>query len=332
MTDHHSTPHLDVAIVGAGPAGLAAAQRIAHTGFSTELFDKGRGPGGRLSTRRGPDDVRLDHGCQFIDFDASEDHSILQPLLDDGTLVHWTPAGHEQVTSLPCGTPSWFIGAPTMNTTIKRLAEPFATRFGTRICELRSEDGQWTLLDADQSIVATAAVVLMAIPSPQSIELLEPHGFSGLSEMRTTTYAPLWSVLCDAPEGLADEFAWCTPNRGPLGWIVNQAAKPGRAPHPALVGLATAEWSREHVDAEHDWVRDQLAEAVMQWAKPTDLGPVDVHRWRYALVDTPAGTPALTDERQRLVACGDWCLGSTVGHALDSGRVAGDAAVALLTG
>ena len=138
-------------------------------------------------------------------------------------------------------------------------------------------------------------------------------------------------MLCDAPEGLADDFAWCTPDRGPLGWIVNQAAKPGRAPHPALVGLATVEWSREHVDAEHDWVRDQLAEAVMQWAKPTDLGPVDVHRWRYALVDTPAGTPALTDERQRLVACGDWCLGSTVGHALDSGRVAGDAAVALLT-
>ena len=331
MTDPAHTTPLDVAIIGAGPAGLAAAYCIRDAGLNVALFDKGRGAGGRLSTRRGSDDVRLDHGCQFIDIDAAEDRSIMQPLLDDGSLVRWTPDGHELETSLPCGTPSWLIGTPTMNAVIKRLAEPFSISFDTRICELQRVDEHWMLIDAEQAHVATASIVLTAIPAPQAIDLLSPHNFAGLDQMRSANYTPLWSILCDAPEGVLDDFEYLVPNQGPLGWIANQAAKPGRSEASALVGLATREWSAQHVDAEHDWVRHQLGDALTTSVKPTSIGTIDVHRWRYALVDTPAGTPAITDERQGLIACGDWCLGSTVGHALDSGRAAGAAAAAQIT-
>ena len=55
----------DVAVVGAGPAGLAAAATTAGAGFSTVLFDENAGPGGQvyraIETTPIGGDVILDH-------------------------------------------------------------------------------------------------------------------------------------------------------------------------------------------------------------------------------------------------------------------------------
>ncbi len=54
------------AIVGAGLAGAVIGSHLHEAGFHVRLFDKGRGPGGRLSTRRVPYrdcDIGFDHGC-----------------------------------------------------------------------------------------------------------------------------------------------------------------------------------------------------------------------------------------------------------------------------
>jgi predicted NAD/FAD-dependent oxidoreductase len=41
-----------IGIVGAGMAGLSCAEGLANHGHDVVLLDKGRGPGGRMSTRR----------------------------------------------------------------------------------------------------------------------------------------------------------------------------------------------------------------------------------------------------------------------------------------
>ncbi|MGA8880775.1 MAG: FAD-dependent oxidoreductase, partial [Azonexus sp.] len=56
-------PHL--ALIGAGIAGLSCATALQQAGLKVSLFDKGRGPGGRMSTRRG-DDWQCDHGAQYF--------------------------------------------------------------------------------------------------------------------------------------------------------------------------------------------------------------------------------------------------------------------------
>ena len=58
-----------IAIVGAGLAGLSCAQALRAGGADVQLFDKGRGVGGRMATRRvdtplGP--ATFDHGAQFL--------------------------------------------------------------------------------------------------------------------------------------------------------------------------------------------------------------------------------------------------------------------------
>ena len=41
-----------VALVGAGIAGLSCARALVDAGASVTVFDKGRAPGGRITTRR----------------------------------------------------------------------------------------------------------------------------------------------------------------------------------------------------------------------------------------------------------------------------------------
>ncbi|RYF72060.1 MAG: FAD-dependent oxidoreductase, partial [Cytophagaceae bacterium] len=51
-------------ILGAGLAGLTAARELTRQGHTILIFDKGRGVGGRLATRRIADG-RADHGAQY---------------------------------------------------------------------------------------------------------------------------------------------------------------------------------------------------------------------------------------------------------------------------
>ena len=55
----------NIAVIGAGLAGLSCARHLQDAGCRVTVFDKARGPGGRMSTRRG-DDWQCDHGAQYF--------------------------------------------------------------------------------------------------------------------------------------------------------------------------------------------------------------------------------------------------------------------------
>ena len=59
-----------VAIIGAGIAGLSCASALQQAGIRVRVFEKSRGVGGRMSTRRG-EGWECDHGAQY--FTVSDD-------------------------------------------------------------------------------------------------------------------------------------------------------------------------------------------------------------------------------------------------------------------
>jgi len=66
MSDSASKSFSEVAIVGAGMAGLACAAQLRAAGVPVSVFDKGRRPGGRISTCGVDDRLSFDHGCQYF--------------------------------------------------------------------------------------------------------------------------------------------------------------------------------------------------------------------------------------------------------------------------
>jgi predicted NAD/FAD-dependent oxidoreductase len=52
----------DIAVIGAGAAGLACAERLAERGLQVQVFDRGRRPGGRIA-RRSRVGLEFEHGA-----------------------------------------------------------------------------------------------------------------------------------------------------------------------------------------------------------------------------------------------------------------------------
>jgi len=114
-----------IAIIGAGLAGAAAGRSLQEAGHQVTLFDKGRGPGGRMSTRRmetALGTVRLDHGAQFF---TVRGEGLTK------AVVGWTAAGacapwqgklikiDADGTSEPLGGDDRYVGVGGMNQVVK---------------------------------------------------------------------------------------------------------------------------------------------------------------------------------------------------------------------
>ena len=98
-------PALSVAVVGAGIAGAACAASLQQAGLIVTLFDKSRGVGGRLATRRaqwtGADgvehSVEFDHGAQTIAARQPRFRALLARAEGAGVVTRWRLARARRV-------------------------------------------------------------------------------------------------------------------------------------------------------------------------------------------------------------------------------------------
>ena len=312
---------LDVVVIGAGPAGLTCAGLLAAKGRSVRVIDKGRGPGGRLSTRRGSS-ARLDHGCQFLATDDPRGNEIIHGWDEAGVSGRWSPRMPDGMAPPKFAGDHWRIGIPAMNEVVKHLTSDLDVEYGFRAASLRRMDDHWVIEQEGEPNSLAASRVVVAIPSPQAIDLLKPVGFSGISELEKAQYDPVWSLLLEGDSLPQLDWDALVSEEAPLGLLAVQSSKPGRSASPAWVGLATTQWSREHLEDDHDSVQSALVESCSRITGEAVEASATVHRWRHAIVSRPVGVDCVSDLDRGLIACGDWCLGPTVSHALASGQAA----------
>ena len=173
-----------------------------------------------------------------------------------------------------------------------------------------------------RAIALTSAIALSAVMAAPVLA----------TQAASIRYAPCWTLMIgfDAPV----PFPWdgLFINQGPLGWIANDGAKPGRR-GPVTVLHANADWSRRHLELDRESVVAILLEAfasivgrplpAVVWSR--------AHRWLYSLADNPLDTDCLWDADLGIGACGDWCRGARIegawlsGEAL-AGRILADTA------
>ena len=87
------------AVVGTGIAGATVAHALAQAGLAVHVFDKARGPGGRLATRRvewvgrhgGDATTRLDHGASGFTASNFGFQKFAGLALQAGYLAKWKP-------------------------------------------------------------------------------------------------------------------------------------------------------------------------------------------------------------------------------------------------
>lgn len=293
-----------IAIIGAGIAGLAAARRLADAGHAPTLFDKGRGPGGRLSTKRWGD-ARVDLGAQYATARDPRFIAVMQGLRDSGHAAPWEPRMAVPGDAPPADDIRW-VGVGGMSALAKGLTAGLDVRCGTRVATIARGD-EWRLTDVAGVELGLFDAVLVATPAEQAVPLLASVAPLLAAEAAAARTAPCHAVALrfDVPPEL-DFDAARTPHPA-ASWVARQGSRPGCAEQGVWVVHASAAWSRAHLDLSADAVAASLAAAFAEvTGVRTAPAATIAHRWLYALVETPARAPFGWDATARLGSCGDW--------------------------
>ncbi|HET7202908.1 MAG TPA: FAD-dependent oxidoreductase [Steroidobacteraceae bacterium] len=310
-----------IAVVGAGMAGLACAQELLRSDCRVTVFERSRGLGGRLATRR-HGDLAFDHGAQFVTARGRTFVGYAQAAVRAGVLDAWRPRVMEDDRAWPAPIDDWWIGTPGMSALVRPLARHLEIQAGVSVHELLPGQRGWELQTDSGRQNEVFRAVAVAIPAPQAATLLGPHGraFRHVSEVRM---APCWTGMFafERPLDLGAEARRWT--QGPIVWAASNSSKPGRLRRPQCwVVHASSSWSRAHLEFDAQAVAALLLDAFAQAVGrplPTPSHAA-AHRWRDALVERPLGLTCVVDEEISAGACGDWCIAPRVEAAYESGR------------
>ncbi len=306
-------------------AGLTAAHRLIAAGHTVKLFDKGRGVGGRIATRRSPTGRQFDHGAQYFTAKTPEFQAAVDDWVAAGVVAEW----NARVVTLTRGKlatdPSdrtRYVGTPAMNRIAKHLAEGLDVSTGVRATSVERVAGRWKLLADDVALGEFDGLVVTA-PPIQARELL---GELAIADECLTNMSGCWTVMIEFAAPIPVDFDAAFVNDSPLAWIARNNSKPGRDANECWVLHASPAWSEANIDNEPDEVTPPLL-AAFATATGASL-PASIHqsghRWRYALPEKPLAQRAIVDVERCVAVAGDWCGGPRVEGAYLSGIAAAE--------
>ncbi|MCB9791411.1 MAG: FAD-dependent oxidoreductase [Alphaproteobacteria bacterium] len=311
-----------VALVGAGLSGLVCARALQDAGLEPVLFEKSRGPGGRMSSRR-DGEGSFDHGAQFFTVRHDQTRVALTEWLEAGVVAPWQGRFGRlrggAFSPEPPDAPR-YVGAPRMSALTRHLSRGLDLRARVRVGALQPGQGGWRLVDVEGQALGDFERVLVSTPPAQAAPLLRaspPLQDAALAAQ----VEPCQALMVRFESPLPLPFDAARVEGSPLGWVARDSSKPGRGESARWVLHASPGWSREHLEDAPEAVTAALL-AAFAAATGCDTPPAEAtpHRWRYALAQGPFAAPCGYDAERGLGACGDWWVAGRVEGAYRSGR------------
>jgi predicted NAD/FAD-dependent oxidoreductase len=312
---------LNTAIIGAGLAGVVLARRLRAAGHAVTIFEKSRGAGGRMATRR-TDAFTFDHGAPCFTAKSAAFRAFLAPHIESGLVARWPgrfvrlsesaaqAVDHERLVALP-----------EMNALCKALAADTPLRTQVQVAPIRQPH---ELTDSDGNPLGRFDWIVSTAPGPQTASLfahlarvtLGPeHMTGGFTTMLGFAQAhdPGWDMATVDDQMIAS--------------IIRNSAKPGRSGDGSAFVIHTrSDWSEPRIDDPPEAVQP-LVMAAFTRITGIDADAVQcatTHRWRYAHANAGLSQRCVFAPEARLAACGDWCWGGGVEAAFRSASALAD--------
>lgn len=332
----------DVAVIGAGIAGLCATRELAAAGLEVIVLDKARGVGGRMATRLLADAV-LDHGAQFFTVRGADFAGLVEAAATAGRVARWCDgfsraAGVEgPVVPATDGHARW-RGAQAMTDLPKLLAAEVnvggaEVRTQARVVGVAT-DGERVRLEIEDAAPLAVRGCVVTTPVPQALDLFAAGGFltdsaGGIAAdarrmLATVAYDPCFALMLvlDRPSGVPAPGG-IQFESGPISWLADNHLK-GISPQPALTVHASAEFSRARFDDPPAEVARTLRELAAPWIGAAAVVEQSLQRWKFATPTVVLGTPfVVASGTPPIVCCGDAFAGPKVEGAAASGLAAG---------
>ncbi|MBL3556850.1 MULTISPECIES: NAD(P)/FAD-dependent oxidoreductase [Marinobacter] len=316
-----------IAIVGSGVAGLTAGLLLMDENIAVTVFEKSRGPGGRLAAKRVPGGS-ADIGAQYF----TARNPAFVPFLTrhageagfglwKGRFGYQNPDGGWE----PFPNESRYVGVPRMTAVTRGLSSKVDLRTETRIERLVGNGQEWTLQDTEGDSYGPFDAIIVTAPPAQAQELFRASQLQTLADELDNPVShiePCWATAVHFSKPLEQPYEGMRCQDAVLYWIANNSSKPGRDDDGQWWVLhANPEWSRSHQDTAPDRVA-QMMVAAFQRVTGCDAQPDEMvhHRWLYAKSSSDAGPGFRWFDDYRIGLAGDWLSGGRVEGAFESAQ------------
>ena len=313
----------DVLIIGAGLAGLSAANDLIQAGYNVLVVDKGRGLGGRLAGRR-IGEATFDHGAQFMTAREARFKGVVAEWIQAGVAEEWYRSYPGQPNSHPR-----YRGVPTMTAIAKHLAIDMTVMRGTKADSISQQGNRWmAMLDNGETVVAKK--MLITSPVPQTMDLLATGNIvlpaDKLARLSRIQYEPCIAVMAvlDGPTAIEAPGA-ISLEKGPISWLSDNLQK-GVSKIPAVTIHGSAEFSAHQFERDHMEAGQRLIDIATPFLGTAKVTEYQVHGWRYSkptvVDDAPCMLASEASDLPPLALAGDAFAGPRFEGAVQSGWAA----------
>ena len=280
-------------IIGAGITGLSAANELMKNGHEVVVLDKGRGVGGRMSTRT-INEAKADHGAQYFSAKTPEFQQLIGKLQAENIVAEWMILQRENVR---------YVGGKGMNTIPKKLAQNLNVVLNEKVVsisgnEVKTESGNSYSFDN----------LIITIPIPQITDLLHQSQIKISDQdqavFNSIHYDPCIAVMVVLNQPTDIVGGGIILDNQPVAWIADNFQK-GITAVPTVTLHASANYSAEHFEDDLQSVAKDILSSVNQYVTPQNVQSFQVHRWKFSNAVKRYDKPFYQLENQNVFLGGD---------------------------
>lgn len=286
---------MKIAIVGAGFTGCYLAHRLQEFGVEVTIFEKSRGVGGRLATRK-EEGYAINHGTASFQAKGSAFQNFCNGLVEEGILTKFD--GH--------------YATEKMNTTLKYLSQRAQIKSLRYIDEIIYENNGYQLVDSSENIYKGYDALFLTIPAEQILNLninINPHLFHEMKHVKfdsVTTLALYGENVSKLDQHKLREVSnlkeLYTPSKDVIVLHMDQ------------------DFSNRLNHLNKKIIKNYIVENIQACIPEFNIANYGhfSHLWKYGFTAKPLGKAYIYDEEKNFSVVGDWLLGNSVEDAFES--------------
>jgi len=302
----------DYCVIGSGISGATIANLL-NKKFQVNLFDKGRGPGGRASFKRIKGQIGFDHGTQYFSPKTIEFKKFANRLIKIKILKKWS-GNHIFLNSKKKENKKHIkiIGKKGNNDICKFLLKKVKCFYQSEVKKIYYKNKLWFLLFTDGKI-RTYKGVILTCPFPQLKKLSEKFINNTFIKRKLKMDANITVMIAiKKNKESASSFVFDDPV---LGWAGNENTKKRfKSKHDLWTLQSTFKWANKNIDKNKKNLKKNSKILIDKFFKLTKIKKTKViysinHGWKYSSNSKPLKIRSYWDPQKKIGVCADWFIG-----------------------
>ena len=302
----------DYCVIGAGISGATIANLLSKK-HSVDLYDKGRGPGGRASFKRIKGKIGFDHGTQYFSPKSKNFKNFIRSLIKKKVLKIWR-GNHVFLNQKIKENKKHIkiIGKNGNNDICKYLLKKIKCNYQREVKKIYYKDKCWFLIFNDGTIRSYRNIIITC-PFPQLKSLFKVHVGSNFIKKNLKMDANITVMI--AIKRNKDSPSSYLFNDPILGWAGNENSKKRFKSRYELWTLqSTFNWANKKINLNKKNSKKNSKVLIDKFfklskIKKTKLFYIINHGWKYSSNSKKFRINSYWNPTKKIGICADWFIG-----------------------